>query len=223
LVSFANYIERVVSCRFGVPGTSCAVLAVIAPIINSWMQQRNMKQSSNNNKNNNNNNNNKMDSLFQTMTNVANPLSDFFFLTFFASLGLSIDLSTALMSFGPACIAFSMLALSIHVVGTLIGCWPLARLSSSLYRQRKVNKSMVDNGEIEDDGLRLEEAWIASNAAIGGPATAAAYVMNCMKGRSARDDQLLQGRTIAATFWGVVGYAVGTILGVAMYDWTGRR
>ena len=27
----------------------------------------------------------------------------------------------------------------------------------------------------------------------------------------------MQGRTIAATVWGVVGYAIGTMLGVAMY------
>ena len=70
-------------------------------------------------------------------------------------------------------------------------------------------------------GIGLEEVWIASNAAIGGPATAAAFVMNCMKGKTVQDDELLQGRTIAATVWGVVGYAVGTMLGVAMYKLTG--
>jgi uncharacterized membrane protein len=105
-----------------------------------------------------------------------------------------------------------------------LGCWPIARLSSfisSNRRGRPKNNDVEFNDNI--DGVGLEEAWIASNAAIGGPATAAAYVMNCMKGRSVRDDRLLQGRTIAATVWGVVGYAVGTVLGVAMYNWTGRK
>jgi uncharacterized membrane protein len=61
-------------------------------------------------------------------------------------------------------------------------------------------------------------AWIASNAAIGGPATAAAF-RNRMKYNSDGDNnQLLQGRTmVAATVWGVVGYAIGTTLGVAIY------
>jgi TPP-dependent 2-oxoacid decarboxylase len=31
----------------------------------------------------------------------------------------------------------------------------------------------------------------------------------------------LQGRTISATVWGVVGYAIGTILGVGMYRLVG--
>lgn len=106
---------------------------------------------------------------------------------------------------------FSVLALSVHVLGTLIGCWPLARWS----QQR--------NGHSVAGGVGLEEAWIASNAAIGGPATAAAFCMNRMKReRSPQDDQLLQGRTIAATVWGVVGYTIGTMLGIAMYQWTGK-
>ena len=61
--------------------------------------------------------------------------------------------------------------------------------------------------------LDLEDVWIASNAAIGGPATAAAFCGQMRK----RDPAKLQGRTISATVWGVVGYAIGTIVGVSMY------
>lgn len=61
--------------------------------------------------------------------------------------------------------------------------------------------------------LDLEDVWIASNAAIGGPATAAAF---CGRMKN-RDPNKLQGRTISATVWGVVGYAIGTIVGVNMY------
>ena len=49
------------------------------------------------------------------------------------------------------------------------------------------------------------------NAAIGGPATAAAFC-----GQMRPDLGKLQGRTISATVWGVVGYAIGTIVGVSM-------
>eukprot|EP00529_Nitzschia_sp_RCC80_P000740 CAMPEP_0113492310 /NCGR_PEP_ID=MMETSP0014_2-20120614/28007_1 /TAXON_ID=2857 /ORGANISM="Nitzschia sp." /LENGTH=888 /DNA_ID=CAMNT_0000386131 /DNA_START=154 /DNA_END=2816 /DNA_ORIENTATION=+ /assembly_acc=CAM_ASM_000159 len=177
LVSAANRVERIVANRIGIPGISCAVLAIIAPIINSCMQKYfDYKKRHGQGET--------QGFSFETITDVANPLSDFFFLTFFASLGLSVDLSTALMSFGPSCLAFSTLALTIHVVGTILGCWPIARLSAFWNRRRsnKYNNSDDDVDEVRG-GVGLEEAWIASNAAIGGPATAAAYVMNCMKGR----------------------------------------
>ena len=67
--------------------------------------------------------------------------------------------------------------------------------------------------------LDLEDVWIASNAAIGGPVTAAAFCSRMKK----RDPYKLQGRTIAATVWGVVGYAIGTFLGVLAYRTVGGK
>jgi uncharacterized membrane protein len=93
---------------------------------------------------------------------------------------------------GPACLVFSLWALLVHLIVVVVGSLPLR--------------------------VELEDVWIASNAAIGGPATAAAFC-NRMKNNSNGDNnQLLQGRTmVAATVWGVVGYAIGTTLGVAIY------
>jgi uncharacterized membrane protein len=56
--------------------------------------------------------------------------------------------------------------------------------------------------------LGLRHALIASNAAIGGPATASAFAAGAG----------FAELTIAAALWGVVGYAIGTNVGYA----TGR-
>ena len=56
--------------------------------------------------------------------------------------------------------------------------------------------------------LQLRHVLVASNAAIGGPATAAAFA-----------GQQKTGLTLAATLWGVVGYGVGTNLGIAASQW----
>ena len=97
---------------------------------------------------------------------------------------------------GPSCILFSLLALSIHLGVALLGSLPF--------------RSILD----------LEDVWIASNAAIGGPATAAAFVCNQMKNKN---PSKLRGRTMAATVFGVFGYAIGTILGTLMFQFVGGR
>jgi uncharacterized membrane protein len=175
IVHLANRIENVVGQV--VPGTACAVISVVAPLLNSRLNQQ---------------------SWWQTCSSAATVWSDFFFLSFFASIGIAANLSSAL-SMGPTCLLFSALALSVHVLGTVAGCGLWRRLLG------------------EQSTIELEDVWIASNAAIGGPATAAAFCSRMKR----RDPGKLQGRTISATVWGVVGYAIGTILGVGMYRLVG--
>jgi len=55
----------------------------------------------------------------------------------------------------------------------------------------------------------LQHMLIASNAAIGGPATAAVFAGNSCR--------LGPEYVIAATFWGVFGYAIGTPIGVRIF------
>jgi uncharacterized membrane protein len=183
IVNVANRVENVVG-RF-VPGAACAIIAIVAPILNSLVQNK---------------------TYWKSFSIAATAWSDFFFLSFFASIGIAANLSSAL-SMGPACLLFSTIALTVHVLGTTFGCVIWNRLILMLGRRRgaKYNSNILS--------LDLEDVWIASNAAIGGPATAAAFCGRMTK----RDPGKLQGRTIAATVWGVVGYAIGTFVGVSMY------
>ena len=54
----------------------------------------------------------------------------------------------------------------------------------------------------------VDEALVASNACVGGPATAAAFAS------AIRREDLV----VPAVVWGTVGYACGTGLGMALYD-----
>jgi uncharacterized membrane protein len=57
-------------------------------------------------------------------------------------------------------------------------------------------------------GWGIDEALVASNACVGGPATAAAFAS------ATRREDLV----VPAVVWGTVGYACGTGLGMALYD-----
>jgi uncharacterized membrane protein len=172
MVQLSNRVEDVLG-RNLLPGTACAVLSAIAPLLNSMVNQRDW---------------------WKPFSVAATLWSDFFFLSFFASIGVCANLSSAL-SMGPACVLFSANALIVHVLVTVVGC---------LWWKRLLHPNA--------SSIQLEDVWIASNAAIGGPATAATFCS-----RMKRDPGKLQGRTISATVWGVVGYAIGTFLGVGMY------
>ena len=164
VVRFATVFESALS-RW-IPGTACAVIAALVPRIRLES----------------------IGSLGENMRCMATPLSEFFFLLLFASIGLTADLGSALQS-GPACLMISSIALSTHMVVTLFGCLGLRRWFPK---------------------TQLEDVLIASNAAIGGPATAAAFCGR-IKGKPRK------GFTMAATFWGVFGYAIGTTLGISMF------
>ncbi len=180
IVQVANRVETLLG-RF-VPGSACAFIALVAPLLNSLVQAKD---------------------FWNPVSKAATIWSDFFFLSFFASIGVAANLSSAL-SMGPTCLLFSTIALIAHVLGTVSGCLLWKKVLTMISRRR-------DGDNIPS--LDLEDVWIASNAAIGGPATAAAFCGRMKK----RDPGKLQGRTISATVWGVVGYAIGTIVGVSMY------
>jgi len=180
LVQIANRVEDVVG-RF-IPGSACALIAIVAPLLNTLVQAKD---------------------FWKPFSEAATVWSDFFFLSFFASIGVAANLSSAL-SMGPACILFSVIALTVHVLGTVFGCLLWKKVMATFFS---------GDGSRPAPSLDLEDVWIASNAAIGGPATAAAF---CGRMKN-RDPNKLQGRTISATVWGVVGYAIGTIVGVSMY------
>ena len=119
---------------------------------------------------------------------AASVLSQVCFHLLFSSIGMSANLGYALRS-GPACVWFSLTALVVHMVITLGG--------SLFWRNTFATP------------LKLEHVLVASNAAIGGPATAAAFCGQHGK---------MRNMTLAATVWGVVGYAIGTGIGVLVFN-----
>jgi uncharacterized membrane protein len=104
---------------------------------------------------------------------------------------------------GPACLGFSSLAYGLHVLITFVGNYLVKKKWNAGQRQL-----------VQD--MELEDVLIASNAAIGGPATAAAF---CGRMQGPRK----KGWTMAATVWGVFGYAIGTMLGVGMFRLVGGQ
>lgn len=151
MVHLANCIEKLLGKW--IPGTACAVIALVTPLLNAKIASRRWWQ--------------------LHFRSTASVLADTFFLCFFASIGMGCDLQAAIRM-GPACLLFSAVALTIHVLIALVG-------SSCLPSGCRV---------------QLEDVWIASNAAIGGPATAAAFCSRL------EDTSKLKGRTLAATFYG---------------------
>jgi uncharacterized membrane protein len=125
-------------------------------------------------------------SQWKRMQQAAKPLSSFTFQLLFASIGISANLGQALLS-GPTCLSFSLWALSVHSI--VMFCASLILRKTCL------------------PTLRLEHVLVASNAAIGGPATAAAFCGQL---------GMMTSLSIAATMWGVVGYAIGTGIGVSL-------
>lgn len=176
IVGFANFVEGLIGDWF--PGAACAVIAGVTPLLQSVANRRLSGRA-----------------WWIRTTQMAKRLSDPCFLLFFASIGLGMDVRKTL-EMGPACFVVSLLALSIHLLVTVLG-------SAKILPAKRWK-------------IGLPDVWIASNAAIGGPATAAAFC-NRLPGPA----HLLRGRVLAATLWGVVGYGIGTFLGMKLYSFLG--
>jgi uncharacterized membrane protein len=135
--------------------------------------------------------------LWNEMRRCAGPWSELCFLLLFAAIGVVANVPAALRH-GPSCCVFTLLALTVHAVFTM---------ASSILFQRFMGTKRPYLS------LQWADVLVASNAAIGGPATAAAFCGQ-VKGGSAAKKAL----TVSATVWGVVGYAIGTTIGVSLYN-----
>ena len=132
-------------------------------------------------------------SISQHIAAVSPILSSFFFHLFFSAIGASINLSTCLV-LAPSAFIFAMLSLVIHALVLFV----LAAFFNNMNKNRHHSQ------------ITLEEILISSNAAIGGPVTAATFAAN--------QCGLNQDYIIAATIWGVIGYASGTTIGVSVFN-----
>ncbi|KAL7581366.1 hypothetical protein ACA910_021959 [Epithemia clementina (nom. ined.)] len=225
IVRFATWVEgrlaRVVT------GLACAVIATVTPLVQHPRKSplpRRWKQW-----------------YRDRVPHVSRPLSKIAFLLLFASLGSTISqLSSsttttttiamssaatqarvAWLQSGPACIIVSLLSLLVHCVFILTTSWlwvvwppkwSLFRNGQQAAGTVKANNHQKTNGNV----IYLEDVLVASNAAIGGPATAAAFCGRIPQG-TIRISSFLKGLAYAATVWGIVGYAIGTTVGVFSY------
>ena len=174
VVRFSRFAEHLIESI--IPGTTCAVIAGTVPLVKSWMFSPG-----------------ESGTWKHDTVRIAEPLSQLCFYSLFASIGMTADIATAVRD-GPACLLFSLLALAVHMLVTLVGSW----IVRTYFRRDR-------------QSIQLEDVLVASNAAIGGPATAAAFCGQI------RGDSRTNGLAVAATVWGVVGYAVGTTVGVLLY------
>lgn len=142
-------------------------------------------------------------------------LSSICFHLFFASLGYSANVVQAAPLYGPASLLFGSVALLFHIVVTFVGCWIWNQLLLLLFTQKlswKTKTGTHDTKKDETTLLTLEDILVASNAAIGGPATAASFAGSFTHISDAVRNALI----IAGTFYGVFGYAIGTSIGVSL-------
>jgi len=199
IVEVSIVLERALS--FFVPGTGCAFIAVLGTVAKRILErvqtiyQAKWKQ-----------NNPKGQWFYQLAEGIrqtTSPMSDVCFYLLFASIGTSANLSECVRH-GPSSLAFAMLALLVHVLFTLYG----ALCVSKIFPFSRLVKWFP---------LGLDEVMVASNAAIGGPATAAAFAGKIgPTGSGKKYGKFRHGLIVAATIWGVVGYAVATGVGVTL-------
>jgi hypothetical protein len=101
-------------------------------------------------------------------------------------------------------------------VVTFVGCWIWNQLLQLLIFTQKLpwkTKTGTPNTKNDDTTLlTLEDILVASNAAIGGPATAASFAGSFTHISDAFRNALI----ISGTFYGVFGYAIGTSIGVSL-------
>jgi uncharacterized membrane protein len=216
-----------------IPGLACAVIVAIVPTLKRcvnqwllpWLDETSVLPMAAATK---------ARRIWNNAQDIAEPLSQISFFLLFASIGVSANLAGAVRS-GPACLFLSLVAMLVHLfvsIGvSLLVRWrgllwflppPLRLIPTRILSKTKrfASKSSstatttTRRTAISTSSIRLEDVLIASNAAIGGPATAAAF---CSRIRGPRQE----GLTYAAVVWGVFGYAIGTTMGILFYRFLG--
>lgn len=129
---------------------------------------------------------------FKGVLGLVATTSSLFFNMFFAAIGAGARLSQIVMT-GPAMTAFMGITLLVHALTVGGGVFLVNRWSPTAR-------------------VGIDDMVCASNANIGGPATAAAMATNL-------DCHHL---VVPSTIFGTVGYAAATLLGMTMYRLAGR-
>ena len=197
IVSISNKFEKRIENI--VPGTSCAFIALFSTILNHFLLRHDMTYNPQN------------PFVFLNIKQkqmIHNTISPFFssicLHLLFASIGMNVKISI-ILSQGVTAFLFATFALVIHVT-FLFGL-----------------SFIFNNTQILPKTISLDEMAVASNAAIGGPATAAAFAGTINERRDiyivnnqTLQDDTTKGLVLSATVWGVIGYSLGTTIGISL-------
>ena len=140
--------------------------------------------------------------LLSEMNQISSTLSDVCFYMLFASIGSTANLGSAIFQSGwhsASSFIFAAIALGVHIAVIVFGSLGVERLFPSF----------------QFFPLGIDEIAVASNAAIGGPVTAAAVAAGLATEEDSSQSRR-KGLILAASVWGIVGYAVATAAGVAL-------
>ncbi|KAI2506240.1 Protein of unknown function (DUF819) [Fragilaria crotonensis] len=192
----ANSVERLLSPI--VSGTACAVIALLGAGVQriASRQQQQVQQQERHSSS-------RLYNQCRNMQYAAQPMANISFQLFFAAVGMTANVGRALKTTGTASVMFSGTAIVTHVLATIMACRLWNSAIVLLWRGGD-GAARATAGST----LKLRHILVASNAAIGGPATAAAFA-----------GQQQTGLAVAATIWGVVGYGVGTNIGILATRW----
>lgn len=136
---------------------------------------------------------------------VTLKLSDACYFILISVIGASIDLRCLALESGwssASSVIFSSIPLLVHFVVIATGSLAIMKFFP----------------RFESFPLSIEEVVVASNTAICGPNTAAALVakMMAMDRSKILNKTEWKGLALAGTFWGIVGYAFATYIGVSV-------
>jgi hypothetical protein len=202
IVEASNTFEKYTSHL--VPGLGCASVAVIGMFVNKILEIARTKAKRGKSQ---------MAQFVSDFSNdlrqIGGPMSKLCFMALFAAIGISANLDKA-MARGVSTLVFAILALLVHFLTIGLGSFSVMKTMPKLIR-----------GSITIFPLALEEILVSSNAAIGGASTAAGFAGNISDTQISKDQK--QGLIMAATFYGVVGYACATTVGVFLTQVLARR
>ena len=194
-VFLSSRLEKSVNNHFGMPGTMCAFLAVFGLLYNKLIEAAvhfTYKQTHSKRR--------VMQTvcshIFRTLQQIqfiGPTLCNLSFFLLFGAVGTTADVTSAILG-GPMILIYALLALMVH---------SLILLSGTFVSSRMVKYSSS-----------WEEVLTASNAAIGGPSTAAAFATSLVT--TDRSSYYQKALVLSATMYGVLGYAVGTSVGVLL-------
>ena len=194
-VYLSSRLEKSVNNHFGMPGTMCAFLAVFGLLYNKLIEVAvhfTYKQTHSKRR--------VMQTvcshIFRTLQQIqfiGPTLCNLSFFLLFGAVGTTADVTSAILG-GPMILIYALLALMVH---------SLILLSGTFVSSRMVKYSSS-----------WEEVLTASNAAIGGPSTAAAFATSLVT--TDRSSYYQKALVLSATMYGVLGYAVGTSVGVLL-------
>lgn len=143
--------------------------------------------------------------ILSDISQVTLKLSNVCYFILISVIGIPLNLRRLTLECGwssASSVIFSSIPLLVHLIAIVTGSLAMMKL----FPQFKLFP------------LSVEEVVIASSTAVCGPVAAAALVAKMMASRNSKifNKTEWKGLAIAGTFWGIVGYAFGSIIGVSI-------